>query len=157
MLQDVKAELQTSDAELEVGLREMRVLVLNGELRPITLGYLNTILELILNTLVLLSASTDDASVLDIIDTLQADHDISPDVSRQVMSWFGTINSSSRSETWNMDVDAVVRQLGLGILSVYRVCHSSGFSKTRSDTLLELFHCPNRFRKEMEGRSGGFV
>ena len=157
MLQDVKAELQTSDAELEVGLREMRVLVLNGELRPITLGYLNTILELILNTLVLLSASTDDASVLDIIDTLQADHDISPDVSRQVMPWFGRINSSSRSETWNMDVDAVVRQLGLGILSVYRVCHSSGFSKTCSDTLPELFHCPNRFRKEMEGRSGGFV
>ncbi|KAL5528520.1 DCC1 [Sanghuangporus sanghuang] len=127
MLKVVKSELQASDAELEAGLRDMRVLVLNGELRPMTPGYLNHVLELILNTLVSLSRSTDGAPVLDIIETIQSDHEISPDVSRQVMSWFGRIDSSLSTETWTMDVDAVVRQIGIGILSA---CRSSSIEQS---------------------------
>ncbi|KAL5523641.1 hypothetical protein ACEPAG_7814 [Sanghuangporus baumii] len=120
MLKDVKSELQASDAELKIGLSDMRILVLNGELRLMTPGYLNRVLELILNTLVSLSRSSDDAPILNIVETIQSDHEISSDVSRQVMSWFGRIDSSMNAETWIMDVDAVVRQIGIGILSSYR-------------------------------------
>ena len=38
---------------------------------------------------------------------------------RQVMQWFGRI---AEDDTWAMDVEAVVREVGLGILRAYRVC-----------------------------------
>ena len=127
MLEDVKSELQASDAEFEAGLRDMHILVINGELRPIVPRYLNTVLELILNTLVSQSLSPDAAPLVDVADALRADHEVPFDVTKQVMSWFGTFEASTISgETWTMNVDAVVRQLGIGILSEHRVrlCYS---------------------------------
>ena len=124
MLADIKSELQASDVELEAGLRDMHILVLNGELRPMTPAYLNNVLELILNALVSLKLSSEGAPIVDVTETLCSDHEISPDVSKQVMSWFGSVypsSSSSHPGTWTMDIVAVVRQLGIGILSAHRV------------------------------------
>ena len=35
------------------------------------------------------------------------------------MSWFGRLDDAAG--TWEMDVDAVIREVGLGILRAYRV------------------------------------
>lgn len=108
-----------------MGLKEKHILTLNGELRPISPPYLNTILELLLNTLVLLNASTDASPASDIADALQYDHEVPREVSLQVMSWFGqltqTADCASQPLLWRVDVDNVVRQLGIGVLSTYRV------------------------------------
>lgn len=48
---------------------------------------------------------------------LAGEHGVSPTISRQILKWFGSI-SSDRAK-WNMDVDEVVKELGLGILREY--------------------------------------
>lgn len=50
-------------------------------------------------------------------DTLQDDHDIRPQVTNQVMGWFGDVDEYY----WRMDVPSVLKQVGIGILRAYRV------------------------------------
>lgn len=90
-----------------------------GTLRPIAASYLSTILELLLNSLVSLQQKQDSASVRLLADTLQDDHDIRPQVTKQVMSWFGDVDE----HLWRMDVPSVLKQVGMGILRTYRVLH----------------------------------
>ncbi|TBU30244.1 sister chromatid cohesion protein Dcc1 [Dichomitus squalens] len=115
---DARAMIQASDAELDKGLRDRRVLMLNGELRPIAPSHLTTILELLLTNLVSLSLSHTAAPILTLTSSLEDEHDIKRDVSRQVMSWFGRFDEDAG--TWEMDVNAVIREVGLGILRAYR-------------------------------------
>ena len=49
---------------------------------------------------------------------LDEGHDINRKVTREVMSWFGHINEDGN---WSMDVEGVIREVGLGILRSYRV------------------------------------
>ncbi|KAI0743367.1 sister chromatid cohesion protein Dcc1 [Daedaleopsis nitida] len=116
--EDARATIQASDAELDKGLRDRRVLILNGELRPIARSHLTTILELILTNLVSLSFSHAAAPVATLLSALEDEHDIRRAVSRQVIAWFGTIQEEYG--TWEMDVEAVIREVGLGILRAYR-------------------------------------
>ena len=114
--------IQASDREFAEGLQERRILVLNGELRPITLTYLSSVLEMILNTMVALSLPPEATPVADITDTLEGDHEISRIVTSQIMVWFGSITGSSPGEKiWCADIESIVRQLGLGLLSDHRV------------------------------------
>ncbi|PIL34002.1 hypothetical protein GSI_03710 [Ganoderma sinense ZZ0214-1] len=115
---DARALIQASDAELDKGLRDRRVLILKGELRPIAPSHLTTILELLLTNLVCLSLSHTAASISALVSSLEDDHDIRRDITRQVMAWFGRLDDDNG--TWEMDVDAVVREVGLGILRAYR-------------------------------------
>lgn len=88
-----------------------------GNLRPISLTYLNQLLELVLNLLVSLSQPHTGASVEDISSALADGHEVSRAVSTQVMSWFGDIHQGK----WKMDVDCVIREVGLGILRNHKV------------------------------------
>lgn len=88
-----------------------------GYLRPIAPVHLNTILELLLNYLILLNLSHEAAPVDDLVSALVDEHDIPRQVSNQVMSWFGQVEKG----TWKMDVDAVVAEIGLGIIRHYKV------------------------------------
>ena len=97
-------------------------LVCAGELRPIAPSHLTTILELLLTNLVSLSLSHTAAPISPLISALEDDHDIRREVTRQVMSWFGRLDDDNG--TWEMDADAVVREVGLGILRAYRVLSS---------------------------------
>lgn len=110
--QDARELIQASDAELNRGLRERRILNINGNLRPISLTYLNQLLELVLNLLVSLSQPHTGASVEDISSALADGHEVSRVVSTQVMSWFGGIHQGK----WSIDVDCMIREVGLGIL-----------------------------------------
>ncbi|KAI0633715.1 sister chromatid cohesion protein Dcc1 [Trametes polyzona] len=118
--EDARTKIQASDAELDRGLRDRRVLILKGELRPIAPSYLTTILELLLTNLVSLSLPYTDAPVTPLLVALEDEHDIRRDVARQVMTWFGKIEEGKVGQTWEMDADAVVREVGLGILRSHR-------------------------------------
>lgn len=60
-----------------------------------------------------------------LIDALYGDHEVSPDVSRQVLRWFGNFNEDS----WTMDATKAVRQTGLGILKQKSVSNDYGCIK----------------------------
>jgi sister chromatid cohesion protein DCC1 len=131
-------EIQASEAELTKALKDRRILLVNGTpsfqsrsypypemihladtLRPIAASYLSTILELLLNSLVSLQQKHVSASAKLLADTLQDDHDIRPQVTTQVMGWFGNVNEYH----WRMDVPSVLKQVGVGILRTYKVSY----------------------------------
>lgn len=89
-----------------------------GELRPIATSYLTAILEFLLNALVANSLSHQGAPAEDLVWTLEQEHEVKADVTRQVMAWFGEISAG----LWKVDVEATVKEVGLGILRAYRVC-----------------------------------
>lgn len=91
------------------------------ELRPIAPSHLRTILELLLNSLVSESLDHTAAPLTTLLVALEDAHDIPRAVTRQVMAWFGRIDEGALGSTWEMDADAVVREVGLGILRSYRV------------------------------------
>jgi sister chromatid cohesion protein DCC1 len=93
------------------------MMVPSGHLRPIIPSYLSTILELLLNYLVSLPHSYNSAPVEELAACLADEHEIPRQVSTQVMSWFGVV----REGKWAMDVDAVLKQIGLGILRRHKV------------------------------------
>ncbi|KAG2132008.1 sister chromatid cohesion protein Dcc1 [Suillus bovinus] len=105
-----------SDAEFFRGLKERRILVLEGQLRPIAPAHLSTILELLLNYLISLSLSHQAAAVEELVSVLADEHEIPRAVSNQVISWFGDVHEG----LWKMDADAVIRELGVGILRHHR-------------------------------------
>ena len=74
-------------------------------------------LELLLNVLVSLSLPHDAAPVDQLVSTLANDHEVALDVTNQVLSWFGQVDVGK----WNMDVKAVVKQIGLDLLRSHRV------------------------------------
>lgn len=90
-----------------------------GELRPIAPSHLTTILELLLMNLVSLSLPHTAAPIATLVSALEDDHDIRRDITRQIMAWFGRLDDDNG--LWEMDVDAVVREVGLGILRAYKV------------------------------------
>ncbi|KAH7888573.1 sister chromatid cohesion protein Dcc1 [Phlebopus sp. FC_14] len=110
--EQAQCEIQASEVELKRGLKEFRILVLDGQLRPIAPAHLSTILELLLNYLISLSLPHDAAPIEELVSTLADEHEIPRQVSTQIVSWFGNI----KGELWEMDVDAVVSEIGLGIL-----------------------------------------
>ena len=99
------------------------------ELRPIAPSHLTTILELLLNYLVSLSLPHDAANVENLLAALEDDHEVKREVSRQVMSWFGEVKEGK----WAMDVDATVKEVGVGILRAYKVRSSIVEAFVRAD------------------------
>ena len=131
---DARAKIQASDHELDGALKDRHILNINGlpiivrpgippshfipgELRPIAPSYLSRLLELILNLLVSLSLPRDAAAVEDLCAVLADEHEIPRAVSWQVMSWFGT----TREGKWNMDANAVLKEMGVNILRHQKV------------------------------------
>jgi len=139
---DAIRDIQASEVELDKGLKDRRILVINSqsylststmlsftdktrhyadELRHIAPAFLNHFLELILNLLVSLSMKHTSAPVEGLLSTLADDHEVSRAVSEQVMKWFGEIKDGK----WTMDVPSIVKEVGLGILRNHRVRHFS--------------------------------
>ncbi|KAJ7507903.1 sister chromatid cohesion protein Dcc1 [Mycena galericulata] len=112
-----RAAIQASDAELARGLRAHRILDVHGGLRPIAPAFLSSILESVLNLLVSQGMSPRAAPAEELAATLADESEISRAVSGQVMAWFGEV---SRDGKWAMDVEAVVREIGLGILRQHK-------------------------------------
>jgi sister chromatid cohesion protein DCC1 len=60
--------------------------------------------------------------VEELVSTLADEHEISRTVSTQVMSWFGVV----KEEKWSMDVNSVLKELGIGLLKNHKVRRASG-------------------------------
>lgn len=90
-----------------------------GQLRPIASAHLTTILELLLNYLVSLSLPHEQADAEELASALADEHEIPRQVSAQVMSWFGEV----KNEKWTMNVDAVMKEVGLSILRYHKVVY----------------------------------
>ena len=69
--------------------------------------------------IVSLSQPHDAASVLELSRSLEYEHEVRREVTLQVMRWFGEVDNAD--ELWKMDVEKVVRQVGLGILRQHKV------------------------------------
>ena len=69
--------------------------------------------------LVSLSQPYDAASVLELSRSLEFEHEVRREVTLQAMRWFGHVDDAD--ERWKMDVEKVVRQIGLGILRQHKV------------------------------------
>jgi len=89
----------------------------SDELRPIAQDYLARVIELILNILVSHSLSPKDASVETLLTALADEHEVGRSISEQIMGWFGTIAHGK----WTVNIDAIVREVGLAILRPHRV------------------------------------
>ncbi|KIM75108.1 hypothetical protein PILCRDRAFT_688558 [Piloderma croceum F 1598] len=117
---DAQREIQASEAELSTALKSQHILILNGALRPITPSYLTTVLELVLTTLISHGLPhTSAVPVKDVVDALAEEYEVKKEVGRQVLEWFGEIVGGvgdREKERWEMDVEGVVREVGLGIL-----------------------------------------
>ena len=74
-------------------------------------------MELLLSYLVSLSLPHQAAAVEELVSALADEHEIPREVTGQVISWFGTVKEG----LWEMDANAVVAELGLGILRHYKV------------------------------------
>ncbi|KDQ29374.1 hypothetical protein PLEOSDRAFT_1039342 [Pleurotus ostreatus PC15] len=111
---DALSQIQASDGELEKGLKDRRILIVNGYLRPITPSFLTHILELTLNLMVSLSLTPSRAPVHEIASTLADEDEIPLSVTHQIMAWFGEVNL--REDKWAADVKLIVREIGLGLL-----------------------------------------
>ncbi|GLB33888.1 putative sister chromatid cohesion protein Dcc1 [Lyophyllum shimeji] len=113
---DALRTIQASDIEIDLGLKSRHILIINGELRPISRPYLDRLLELILNVLIALSLPHNSAPVEALSSSLADEHDVPRTVSTQVMSWFGTMQHGK----WKMDVNALIKEVGLGVLRHHR-------------------------------------
>jgi len=74
-------------------------------------------LQLLLNYLVSLSLSHQEAPAEELVSALADEHEIPRQVSTQVMSWFGEL----KNQKWTMNADAVLKEVGLSILSYHKV------------------------------------
>ncbi|RDB22606.1 Sister chromatid cohesion protein DCC1 [Hypsizygus marmoreus] len=113
---DALNKIQASDVELDRGLKDRHILVINGSLQPIAPDYLSRLLELILNVLIALSLPHEAASVENLTSALADDHDIPRTVSTQIMSWFGEVKDGK----WKMNVEALMREVGLSVLRPHK-------------------------------------
>ncbi|KIJ49401.1 hypothetical protein M422DRAFT_161356 [Sphaerobolus stellatus SS14] len=115
--EDARAEIQASDGELAQAFKDLRILEIDGHLRPITTSYLTHILETLLNSLISQSLPLPPQTIPKntLLSHLDLEHEIPRKVTEQILSWFGEI----KEEEWEMDVESAVRQIGLGRLTLH--------------------------------------
>lgn len=86
--------------------------------------------------LVSLAQPREAASVKELSQSLEYEHEVKREVTLQVMRWFGEVDAES--ESWDVDVERVVRQVGLGILRQHKVVFASFFHARVSGVLISV-------------------
>ena len=88
-----------------------------GSLRQIPLPYLAKLLVLILNTIISSGMTVKDIPVPKLINDLEDEHQIPEEVTKYLIRWFGEV----KLDRWSIDREDVVRHIGLGMLTPYKV------------------------------------
>ena len=88
-----------------------------GSLRQIPLAYLAKLLVLILNTIISSGMTIKDIPVPKLIKGLEDEHQIPEEVTKNLIRWFGDV----KLDRWTIDREDVVRHIGLGMLTPYKV------------------------------------
>lgn len=112
-----------------------------GEFRPIARSYLTAILEFLLTALIANSFLHHSVPAEELVSVLEHQHEVKRDVTKQVMAWFGEF----RDGAWKIDVDATVKEVGLGILWAYKVyCIHTLAHSTSSWNPARMIQYPNQ-------------
>lgn len=98
-------------------------------------SYLHTVLELLLTCLVSTQQKHDSAIIVELTRALE-EHEIQTRVTEQVMGWFGEMDP--KDGRWNMNVESVVGEVGLGILRHYKVHSSTSYASCEMTNNLVL-------------------
>lgn len=80
-------------------------------------GYLAKLLVLILNTIISSGMTIKDIHVPKLVKSLEDEHQIPQEVTRYLIRWFGEV----KVDKWNIDREDIVRHIGLGMLTPYKV------------------------------------
>jgi sister chromatid cohesion protein DCC1 len=88
-----------------------------GVLRQVPLAHLAKLLVHILNTIISSGMTVKDVPVPKLVEGLEDEHQIPGAVTRHLIGWFGEV----KLDRWNMDREDVVRHVGLGLLTPYKV------------------------------------
>ncbi|KAG9050750.1 hypothetical protein FS837_002694 [Tulasnella sp. UAMH 9824] len=112
----VRGLVQASDVELERGLREKRVLQMDGYLQPLPSDELTKIISYILTLIPKHSWSPAAVPLAKLSSELLYEYEVPKTVTRQVCEWFGLVEGDEGKEKWVMDQEKVVTEVGLGVL-----------------------------------------
>lgn len=109
--------IQASEDELSAAIKENNIVEVDGDMLLLPEAELGALLALVLALITVhasssLSGSSVPVSVCAVAEALSEDHEVPSDLSRGVMGLFGTIDG----DTWDADVQAMVRELGRGLL-----------------------------------------
>lgn len=109
--------IQASEDELSAAIKENNIVEVDGDMLLLPEAELGGLLALVLALITVhasssLSRSSVPVSVRAVADALSEDHEVPSDLSRGVMGLFGTIDG----DTWDADVQGIVRELGRGLL-----------------------------------------
>ena len=94
-------------------MKQRHILSVNGEVRTLSPRYLGEILTLILNCVVANSLDLTSVPAKCISDDLRIMHDVVPEVTLQVLGWYGEVDDLG---AWCCDRDAIVKEIGIGLL-----------------------------------------
>ena len=136
--EQVKGDVQASDVELQSGMRKARVITIDGmtnatcrryvltspyvgELKSLSLRTLTQFLLQAINVVVSQAYATDAVPLDQLAELLNSQHCVIPEITTQVSPWFGEVVDDVRGRIWKIDSKAVVQEVGLGLLSKYKV------------------------------------
>jgi sister chromatid cohesion protein DCC1 len=131
-LEELRNTIQASDAELEVGLRNAKVLNLNGKLRPLPASSLADILVTALLTIASrgLPRPPRPIPLRELTTHLEDDFQVAPAVMEQVAGWYGVVSGEGKGQMWEADVKAIVADIGIGMLRRSNVSDLSGVHRS---------------------------
>lgn len=92
-----------------------------GTLRQMHPAYLSKLLVLTLNTIISSGMTSTDIHVPKLVKSLEDEHQIPQEVARCLIRWFGEV----KLDKWNINREDVVRHIGLGMLTPYKVSFHS--------------------------------
>lgn len=129
----VRGLVQASDVELERGLREKRVLQMDGYLQPLPSTELTKIISYILTLIPKHSWSPAGVPLAKLTSELLYEYEVPKTITRQVCEWFGLVEGDEGKEKWVIDQEKVVTEVGLGVLQ--KLCAEE--AKPEKDILTE--------------------
>ncbi|KAG8919857.1 hypothetical protein FRC01_001066 [Tulasnella sp. 417] len=129
----VRGLVQASDAELERGLREKRVLQMDGYLQSLPPNELTKIISYILTLIPKHAWSPAAVPLAKLSSELLYEYEVPKTVTRQVCEWFGLLEGDEGKEKWLIDQQKVVTEVGLGVLQ--KLCAEE--AKSEKDVLIE--------------------
>ncbi|KAJ9107957.1 hypothetical protein QFC20_003642 [Naganishia adeliensis] len=126
----LQSVIQSSDAELDAGFRARNVIEVNGHLILLPTKHLFPLLSTALQLLTIHSldplshaaqrrptTNTRRAPAGPIVEHLETEYSVEPDITRAVMRLCGDLQDST-DEVWTADLERIVKEVGKGLLSL---------------------------------------
>lgn len=115
--QQISSIVQASPRELQQGLDQNRVLLLDGYYRMIAPSFLLEALQILMNRLDRCGHSYDSVPIEETLSSLQEDHDIRKEVIQAILlQWFGKKKQGDNDEIVELNGQDIVKFIGIQLL-----------------------------------------